>query len=426
MNQFKQIRILLNCLSIHPFKGSEWAVGWNFAINLAKIHDVTVTCPNWMFFDQEKVILTEIKKYPRLKIRFVFVPLTKQEIAIFSKTIEKDGVSILSQFIIYHTYKKWMKRAYLKVKEMQPCKNFDIIHQMTMTGFREPGYLYRLGIPYIWGPIGGMASIPLRFLPYMDIKTLTVRGPQPFINYLQIRFGRARFASKKADIIYAIGPEEERVISQIWKRKCRRLIETGTSCQILPRERGYNNNRPLIIGLTSGHGDRRKGIFILIKAIAGLKGYPFELKIAGEGVETKYLKKLVKKKKLDDKVQFVGNLAYSQISDFLYSLDVFIHPSFLDGTPHSVIEALSSGLPVICHDIRGLNLAVTDKCGLKIPLTTVRQSVEGIRSGIRYFIQNPEKVNEMSKAAIKRSSEITWLKLTEEITKGYVEVVKRS
>jgi len=383
-------------------------------------------CPDWMFFDQKNDILTEIVRYPDLKIKFVFVPLMEREISKFSETIRKDGVSILSQFIIYTTYKRWMKRAYLKAKEMLPNYNFDIVHQLTMTGFREPGYLYKLGIPFVWGPIGGMASIPLNFLPHLDLKTLTVRGPQAIINYLQIIFGRAKFASKKSDIIYAIGPEEEKVISQIWKRKCYRLIETGTSCEIPPLERNYHNNRPLIIGSTSGHGDRRKGLFILIKAIAALNDYPIEVKIVGEGVETSYLRQLVTKHNLDKAVYFIGKVEHSQIKECLYSFDVFVHPSLLDGTPHSVIEALSSGLPVICHDIRGLNLAINDKCGIKIPLKSMKQSVEGIRNGIKYFMQNPGKVNEMSKAAIRRSGELTWAKLAGEISKGYIEVIEKN
>jgi len=39
-----------------------------------------------------------------------------------------------------------------------------------MVGFREPGYLWQLNIPFVWGPIGGMGYFPTRFLPVVGAK----------------------------------------------------------------------------------------------------------------------------------------------------------------------------------------------------------------------------------------------------------------
>ena len=61
----------------------------------------------------------------------------------------------------YWYYRKWQKRT-LKIAEQIVSKHkIDIIHQLNMIGFREPGYLWELkDIPFVWGPIGGMELMP--------------------------------------------------------------------------------------------------------------------------------------------------------------------------------------------------------------------------------------------------------------------------
>lgn len=89
-----------------------------------------------------------------------------------------------------------------------------------------------------------------------------------------------------------------------------------------------------------------------------------------------------------------------------------------------MIEAISTGLPVICHDMRWLNMAINDLCGIKIPIRSGNESVKGIREAILRILANPDIVNSMSKAAIQGSSEITWQKLAEKIREGYNEVIQ--
>ena len=58
----------------------------------------------------------------------------------------------------YKYYKKWQWKTYLIAKEICAEVNIDVLHQLNMIGFREPGYLWKLskenGVPFVWGPIG--------------------------------------------------------------------------------------------------------------------------------------------------------------------------------------------------------------------------------------------------------------------------------
>lgn len=55
----------------------------------------------------------------------------------------------------------------------------DILHQLNMIGFREPGYLWKIKeVPFVWGPIGGMELMPMEYLLGVPMK-------QRLFNYLK-------------------------------------------------------------------------------------------------------------------------------------------------------------------------------------------------------------------------------------------------
>lgn len=75
----------------------------------------------------------------------------------------------------------------------------------------------------------------------------------------------------------------------------------------------------------------------------------FHLTVLGDGPEKERAKNLVLEKKLSDQVVFKGFV--SNASDYLGSADALILPSFTEGLPMTLIEALSCGVPVIANDV---------------------------------------------------------------------------
>lgn len=57
------------------------------------------------------------------------------------------------------------KRTLAIARQIIARHRIDIIHQLNMIGFREPGYLWKISnIPFVWGPVGGMEMMPLAYL----------------------------------------------------------------------------------------------------------------------------------------------------------------------------------------------------------------------------------------------------------------------
>lgn len=59
--------------------------------------------------------------------------------------------------VSYALFHEWEKLLYKKIKR-EYCNKIDVIHYLGPVGWHEPGYLYKLKKPYIWGPAGGFEN----------------------------------------------------------------------------------------------------------------------------------------------------------------------------------------------------------------------------------------------------------------------------
>jgi len=94
-----------------------------------------------------------------------------------------------------------------------------------------------------------------------------------------------------------------------------------------------------------------------IRAIAGTDAYYV---IAGDGNKRESLQKLIDDLKVSDRIKLLGYRF--DVAEIYAASDFFLFPSFREGLPVSVMEAMASGLPVACSKIRG-NTDLVDKNG---------------------------------------------------------------
>lgn len=112
--------------------------------------------------------------------------------------------------------------------------------------------------------------------------------------------------------------------------------------------------------------------------------------ICGHGKRESYLKQLVHTLKISDIVTFTG---YREDMLDIYPIaDVFLFPSYQEGLPMSLLEAMASGLPVICSDIRGCR----DLMG---PAKTETDTLKLCAGGI--MTKNPDDVESYGQALLQ-------------------------
>lgn len=106
---------------------------------------------------------------------------------------------------------------------------------------------------------------------------------------------------------------------------------------------------------------KEKGLDRLIKIFSKLNN-EISLHIVGDGPYMNSLKKIVEKLNLKSKIFFKGQISPFKIKSYLKSYDYYINHSDFEGFPNTVVEALSSNLPVFAsQSYGGINEILPDK-----------------------------------------------------------------
>lgn len=134
-------------------------------------------------------------------------------------------------------------------------------------------------------------------------------------------------------------------------------------------------------GMFVGRIDREKGLFDLVECGRYIcKERPeFYFIIAGKGRDLKKLKNKTKKAGIQDKFIFLGQVDKENLVKLYQDATLFIFPSYHEGLPSVVLEAMSCGLPIIVTDVRGNRDLITHrKNGIIIPPREPKKIAEAI------------------------------------------------
>ena len=106
----------------------------------------------------------------------------------------------------------------------------------------------------------------------------------------------------------------------------------------------------------------RKGHFLLVEALARLRSAGVELRvvIVGEGPERQELEALAARLGVTDHLLMPGAVGQDEIADWFRDADVLCLPSFAEGVPIVLMEAMASGLPVVASRTMGIPELVED------------------------------------------------------------------
>ena len=141
----------------------------------------------------------------------------------------------------------------------------------------------------------------------------------------------------------------------------------------------------------------QKNIDLIIKAVKIMEDENILLNIVGDGSEINNLKQLVKKYELNEKVNFIGKIENTKLSDFLKVADIFIQASNYEGLPHSILEAINYEIPILSTEVGGCSVLLNKgERGYIIPMPI--SEVE-ISEGIRTIINNKDEARSKVKLA---------------------------
>jgi glycosyltransferase involved in cell wall biosynthesis len=177
--------------------------------------------------------------------------------------------------------------------------------------------------------------------------------------------------------------------------------------------------------LWSGQLIPRKNFGLLMEALSRLPDeIRWHLRVAGEGNLLEYWKTKSVEHGLREHLTFLGQVAYSQMSEQYRWADVFAFPSLREATGTVILEAMSYGLPVIALKLHGARVVLDDSCGILVPVVSKEQMVKDFRDAIIKLYYDPELRRKLGEAGRKRVEEShLWEKKAQRMSEIYRQVL---
>lgn len=258
---------------------------------------------------------------------------------------------------------------------------FYLVEAMLVGHWMRQRNLQHLHV-HFGGPVasvGMLASIAWK-LPY----SLTIHGPEELLDvekyHLREKVQQASFIICisnfcRSQVLPLVRPEQSDRISVI------RLGVTQKLLQMLAVTDKKHPGTGSIQILCTGRLVPEKAQHILLQAfsMARSSGIHVRLDFIGDGPERSSLEAFTQHHGLADAVRFLGALSHEETIQHLQKADIFALPSFAEGIPVALMEAMALGIPCISTTIAGIpELIRHGQDGLLVPPSNVRALADAI------------------------------------------------
>ena len=406
-------RIAVICCPISPYKGSEFAVAWNFVMNMAKNNELYVLYGNSGGGLGE---VEEIKEWEKnnvhVNIHFVDISLPENKVNNFLKKYSVKYQTTLLNVADFIRDKRWQRIVYKKIIELKETGKIDIVHFLNPIGFKEPGFSWKIGgIPYIWGPISGAHKRSWGLRKCMtfskQIETYIIRNN---LHQLLFRYSfRVRKAIKRCDFVFAATPTTVEQLRQYHHKEAIYLPENGiVKMEVSSPIMFYDESVLQLVWI--GRIDANKALIILLEALCKIKGEKWHLNVIGDGLLRNKLILFSNQNGIASQITWYGSIPRLQVTEIIKSSHLHVISSLGEATTTVLFEAMACGVPTMSLDHCGMAGVICEKCGIKIPIHNYEQVINDIALQINRLINNPEEINNLSKGVLECSKEFIYQK----------------
>lgn len=247
--------------------------------------------------------------------------------------------------------------------------------------------------------------------------------PQDFFGGNALLRGVLRRFLVSSDVVTILSSAELAAYRQFDSRINVRLVPNAIDpAGLADQARAYNTERPLRL-VYVGRLVRDKGLFELIEALAELRraGREFTLRIAGDGAQRAQLVSLVRRSGLESQVRFLGAVFGSQKRRLWLSSDLFVFPTYAEGLPYALLEAMAAGCVPIATPVAAIPDVMRDaEHGLLVPVRDARALARAIAA----LDEDRERMVRMAEAGRRRVIEhYTVKRLAEDFRNLYLSLV---
>ena len=378
--------------------GSEEETGWVCARLLSQ-NNIAVYC---LTQAKGKAVIDPILDaglYPNLTVHYVAIP----------EWVENAYHKGLPGMYFHYLYWQWA--ASQVARRLDKTQQFDLVHHITYGSIQLGSFMYRLGKPFIFGPVSGGQQAPTSmkqyFGPYWGRERMRARVGR-LLEYVNPGFYKTLH---KANRVLVTNEDTYRLAQRFRpKQPIERVLDAGIGESFLPQLPVEHLPGEVLKLLWVGRMLPRKALELTIQALGQVDALlPVELTIVGgRGDMVDQVPRYIQQYGVSNRVNWVGHVTHDEVKEFFRQSDVFFFTSLRDSGPHQLMEAMAYSLPIVTLDLHGQAEIVSEKTGIKVPVTTPNQVAADLARAIEWMAAHPIERLEMGRRAYEFALTQLW------------------
>jgi|ERR1043166_7280668 hypothetical protein len=415
------MKILLSAIACNPFLVSENYIGWSAVQCLARDHELWVITGSRNRPDLERA---QAEGLVAENVRFVYAGEFKPW----------HQNRLVARMQGWREYIRFTNGLLPVARSLHKTIRFDLTHHVTFATWRVGSPLWKLGIPSVFGPVGGAGTFPLRLMPVLSPFAAAFESLRLLSGVASRLSPSVRACIRRAAYVLTADSETCALASRI------RGSSAQVSCLLhaFHSEKGikafarYSSlkelNGPLRL-FAGGFLIGTKAVILALRALARVKskGVQFQYRLGAEGPELPRLRKMAVQLGLGKEVRFGDPLSGEVYARELGATHVFFLPSLRESAGLTMMEAMLAGCVPVVADCGGPGHIVTADCGYKLPISSAERLIEGLADTILTINRNREIIRQKGAAAVERiTTRFSEQNYREVINSVYALVTRRS
>ncbi|MGB7440881.1 MAG: glycosyltransferase [Coleofasciculaceae cyanobacterium] len=388
-----KLKVLVSAYACRPGEGSEPGIGWNLVRELAKYH------PIW--------VMTRENNRPAIEMELTQNPIPDLHIVYSDLPVWIQRLNRGQRLVQLHYY-LWQIKAYFVARTLHQDLGFDLVHHITYVRYWGPSFLALLPIPFIWGPVGGGESAPKAFWKDFGRRGKVYEILRDLARWLGEIDPFVRLTAQRSVLAQATTEDTAERIRKLGASKVEVLSQLGLSKEEIAQltRQPLPSQRPVKF-VSIGRLLHWKGFHLGLRAFAQAElPDKAEYWIVGDGPERSRLQALAQELGISHQVKFWNKLSRDETLEKLGECLALLHPSLHESGGLVCLEAMAAGRPVLCLNLGGPAIQVTEETGFKVAAEHPDQVVRDLAVAMTQLAKDSELWVQMSQAGQKRVREV--------------------
>ncbi len=381
------MKILLSAFSCNPRRGSEFSTGWNWASTLAEMgHDVTVLTAAEF---RDDVLAADAEK-----IDFRYIASPASALRRFSGSLG-----------MYETYLRWQDAALDHIRA--EGRRYDVAHHVTWGGLHLGSQLWKLPIPFVYGPAGGGQTAPASYWRYFGREWPAEIARTVSTGRLLELNRRCRQTIRNSAVTLVNNSATAQACARLGGKDIRYMLADGLAPAWIGAAHTQPAGPPVVLFI--GRLIPRKAPTLAVEAFAELRRkIPARMVIAGDGPLREKVLATIGRLGLADDVQLLGAIPFGDVKSVYDSASLLLFTSLRESFGAPFLEALGRGLPAVALDTSGIGDADVGQAAVKVAVPSNPRDLPGRLAAAMETVLGDGEWPSRSAAGITWASDWIW------------------